>query len=351
MHSQLLALACLSLSPDAHVPTSSPTLPAVQVPYSPSNGEIAVRQLAASLEENFVFPEHGKTYAAMLRSQLAEDAYENFADAHAFAAKVTADLQAIHKDGHLRLLVAPPTGSSGPSMHGPPPGSGVRCSGWLAEGVAYIEFSAFPGDDRTLADVRTFLDEHKAATTLIVDARNHRGGGLAEMNLIFPRIFQQATVLVRMDTRLAAELAHGNPVDREAFVRKIAGPDSVVRREHYVVPDDDSTPLRQAKVILLVSGRTASAGEHLALALKRTRRAVLIGETTRGAGHFGGLMPVGGGYQAFIPVGRTFDPDTGEGWEGQGVAPDVAIPAGEALDEALRLSGVKPSGESSALSD
>lgn len=339
MHSQLLALACLSLSPDAHLPPSSPTLPAAQVPYIRSDGEIAVHQLATSLEENFVFPEHGRAYAAMLRSQLAEDAYASFADANAFAAKVTADLQAVHKDGHLRLQVAPPPGSNGPSQHGPPPGSGVKCSGWLAEGVAYIEFGAFPGDEKTLADVRMFLEEHEAATTLIVDARNHRGGGLAEMNLIFPRIFQQATVLVRMDTRLAAELEHGNPVEREAFVRKIAGPDSVVRREHYVVPSEDPTPLRQAKIILLVSGRTASAGEHLALALKRTRRATLIGETTRGAGHFGGLMPVGGGYLAFIPVGRTFDPDTGEGWEGQGVAPDVATPADEALDEALRLSG------------
>lgn len=46
------------------------------------------------------------------------------------------------------------------------------------------------------------------------------------------------------------------------------------------------------------------------------------------------------GYGAFVPVGRTFDPDTGEGWEGIGVAPDVQVPAAQALDKALELAGI-----------
>ena len=49
---------------------------------------------------------------------------------------------------------------------------------------------------------------------------------------------------------------------------------------------------------------------------------------------------MGTGYAAFIPVGRTFDPDTGESWEGSGVQPDVAVPADKALDEALKLARV-----------
>ena len=42
------------------------------------------------------------------------------------------------------------------------------------------------------------------------------------------------------------------------------------------------------------------------------------------------------GSRAFMPVGRTYDPDTGWDWEGKGVAPDVATGADEALAEALR---------------
>ena len=82
----------------------------------------------------------------------------------------------------------------------------------------------------------------------------------------------------------------------------------------------------------------------MTLALKRTHRATIIGETTAGAGHYGGQVEIGDKFQAFIPVGRTFDPDTGKDWEGTGVAPDVAVSADKALDEALTLAGVKVSG-------
>ena len=59
---------------------------------------------------------------------------------------------------------------------------------------------------------------------------------------------------------------------------------------------------------------------------------------------------MGKGYAAFIPVGRTFDPDTGESWEGTGVKPDVAVPADKALGEALKLAGVSGTGEAALAS-
>ena len=64
-----------------------------------------------------------------------------------------------------------------------------------------------------------------------------------------------------------------------------------------------------------------------------------------GGAHFGGMAPMGKAYAAFIPVGRTFDPDTGLSWEGTGVQPDVAVSADKALDEALRLAGAQVSGQ------
>jgi C-terminal processing protease CtpA/Prc len=98
-------------------------------------------------------------------------------------------------------------------------------------------------------------------------------------------------------------------------------------------------------VYLLVGKGTISVAEHFSLALKRTGRATLIGETTRGAGNYGMHFPLPGGFRAFVPFGRTFDPVTGNGWEGVGIAADVAMPSDKALDEALRLAGVERSGE------
>lgn len=339
----LLITAAVGTAPLLAQQAAAPA--AAAAPFVQAEGEAVVKELAQQLEDNFVFPDAANAYATMLRSNLASGAYSNFTDASAFAERVTADLQAVHEDRHLRLH-PPRVGTSVERVRrGPPQGAkAIDKSGWLAPGVAYIDFEMFPGDEATLAELRKFINAHKDAKALIIDARTHRGGGLAEMDMLFPELFASPTVLVGMDTRIAVEQTRGSPM-ADMRVRKIAGPEGVVRREHYVEPAAKQSGLRDAKVYLLTSNRTASAAEHLSLSLKRTGRATLIGETTRGAGHYGGQVDLGHGYAAFIPVGRTFDPDTNEGWEGTGVKPHIEVPADKALDEALKLAGVNKSAE------
>ena len=304
-------------------------------------------ELAAAVEENYVFPETGKQYAAFLRSNLAAGKYASFPDAETFAKQVTEDLRAFHKDGHLRLEVVRPEELSAPQAPngGPDDANAVAKSGWLAPGVAYVDFKGFPGNETTLAEVRKFLNTHRDAKALVIDVRHNGGGGLAETNLVFAQIFGSPTTLVDMDIRSAVEAKYGSPFDpKDPLIRRIDGPESINRREHVVVPAAQQGALKDAKVYLLTSKGTFSAAEHLSLALKRTHRATLVGEATGGGAHFGGMAPMGKGYAAFIPVGRTFDPDTGESWEGTGVKPDVAVPADKALDEALKLAGAKTTG-------
>ncbi len=349
MRSILLALAasCASAPLMAHsAPAPVPASAQEKAAFVKAQAEEVVRELAKDLEENFVFPDKAAAYSKMLRANLAAGAYSTFPDGAAFAEKLTTDLQAVHPDRHLKVR-APRKVAAGnePQRSGPPPGfKMISKSGWLADGVAYIRFEAFPGDEATVSQLKQFLAAHKDAKSLIIDARTHRGGGLREMDVLFPMLFAKPTTLVVMDTRAAVDAREGSPM-ADASVRKVAGPDGVVRREHFVVPAAAATMLRSAKVYLLTSERTASAGEHLALSLKRTGRATLVGETTRGAGHYGSVADLGHGYQAFIPVGRTFDPDNNQGWEGVGVKPDVAVPADKALDEALKLAGVNKTGE------
>ena len=345
----LAGAACVSAPLLAQASTAAPEAAQPARPaFDKADAEKSVTDLASALEENFVFPDAGKRYAAMLRANLAAGKYASFADAPAFADKVTADLQAVHKDGHLRLRVAPAElrGQAQAPNGGPANSNDVTKSGWLAPGVAYIEFDGFPGNEATVAETRKFLEAHKDAKALIIDARRNGGGGLAEMNLIFAQIFAQPTTLVTMDIRTAVEEKYGSPFGaNDPLLRRIAGPDTINRREHLVVPAAQQSGLKDAKVYLLTSKKTFSAAEHLSLSLKRTKRATLVGEATGGGAHFGGMAPMGKGYAAFIPVGRTFDPDTGQSWEGTGVAPDVAVPADKALDEALKLAGANVSGD------
>jgi hypothetical protein len=296
-----------------------------------------LEDLADKLTERFVDPAVARQYAAMLRANAASGKYAAMGDDAAFAQAVTDDLQAVHFDGHLKLLL-PGGAPATPSPFGPISESKtIEATARLTPEIAYIRLGNFLGGDEE--GIRKFLVDNADAKTLIVDVRTHRGGGLSEMDVMFPMIFDKAQVLVGMDTR--ANVA--SPLIDTPTLQRVPGPDGVVRREHRVTPAAPIGNLQKAKIYVLASGRTASAGEHFVLAMKRTHRATVIGQTTIGAGNFGGGVPVAGGFSAWIPVGRTFDPDTNKGWDYFGIAPDVPVPVEQALTKALVRSGVAKS--------
>lgn len=326
-----------------HAPT---TQAATQAPLTSAQRDEIVLALAERLETTFYSPEIAKAYAAALRTKLQAKGYEAISSRDALASVVTADLQAVNKDGHLSLRA----GAAGIAPNGQrrEEVKSIARSGWISDGVAYLEFRIFNGQEAGLAELKRFIADHSKATTLIIDVRRHYGGGKDEMDVLFPALFSKPTALLQGDARAAvAEQMPGGLETYPDFFR-VAAPAGIVRHEHRAIPPAGGGAMSKAKVYLLVSRDTVSAGEHLALALKRTGRATLIGQSTRGAGNFGRPYKLPHGFSAFVPFGRTFDPDTGEGWEGTGVRPDIQVPAEEALDEALKLSGVKLS-ENAAL--
>jgi len=333
----------------APAPASAPADVAVTAPEARSTAT----ELARKLEEGYVFPDIAKRYAETLRSNAAAGAYDGFTSGRGLAERLTADLRAVSPDNHLRVTVGgperrgppPPAAGAAPAAGSPPapqrfPFEPIEEQRVLAPGVAYIRFNGFMGTPEEVEAVRKFMTDNAAAKTLIFDARTHRGGGLEEMDVIFPYLFAKETKLVTMDTRASIERAQGAPLEESPSLRLVPTREDVVRREHYALPSRTEKRLFDAKVFVLTSGRTASAAEHFTLSLKRTHRATIVGEPTAGAGHYGGMQPVGGKFSVFIPVGRTYDPETGKGWEGAGIDPDVAVPAAEALTEALVRSGL-----------
>lgn len=306
-----------------------------------------VNDLATKLEAHYYDPAVGKKYAAMLRANAAAGNYDSIIDNKAFAKQVTDDIQAVAFDGHLKLVAKAKAAPTGGQAAAEPDGipKAIEAAERLTKDIAYIRLGRFFGEPENVAAIRKFLIDNQDAKTLIFDVRTHIGGGLDEMNAMFPLLFDKETILVGMDTRAGV----GSPLEDGPRLRRVAAPANVVRREHFVVPAAGPRPLAKAKVFVLASGRTGSAGEHFVLSLKRTHRATVIGETTYGAGNFGDNEQIAGGFSAFIPVGRTFDPDTNKGWDYVGIAPNVAVPAAEALIEALVRSGV-PKAEAQALS-
>lgn len=289
---------------------------------------------AQLLEARYLDVETGRRYAARLRTQLAAGAYADLTDPAAFGARVTADLQAVAPDRHLRLAPSEAFGRPRPAVPG---GAGPKTPEGLEEArmigdVAYMRFSLLPPAIDSGAAAKAFLLAHADARAVIIDARGLRGGSVPVMDAILPLFYERPTTLLRLEMRASGSDAGGGIAPSMA---RLPAPDGSIRLDHQVTPDATETRLRSTPVYYLTSRRTASAGEHLALALKRTGRGVLVGETTAGAGHFGSLERLPHGFAGVVPYGRTYDPDTGQGWEGRGVAPDVPTSADAALDEAL----------------
>jgi len=355
MRKQVLMAATLAaMAPLAMAQATAPA--GAEAPaYDAVEGKKAVAKLADEIEKNFVFPDTSKRYAAALRTKLAAGGYDGAADAYALAQAVTADLQAVAPDGHLAMhapggpqpqrVGQPSTQQQVGNVPLPPPP--MEKAGWIAPGIAFVRFNGFYGQPETLKAFAAFLDGHAGAKALIIDARTHRGGGLEEMDILFPRIFDKAQSVMVMDTRASVAEANG-PLPFRSLV-KVDAPAELYRNEHRVTPSSPRSPWAKTKIYYLTSPRTGSAAEHLASSFKGTKRATLIGETTAGAGHYGGTLPLGGGYSAFIPFGRSYFPG-GDGWEGTGVAPDVKVAPERALVEALTREGVAPA-EAEALSD
>ena len=210
----LMLACCAGAQATGQAVASAPAQAAVTArPFNAADAQLAITALAGSLEENFVGPETGKAYAHALRAKLAAGRYSSFDSAAAFAKAVTADLQAVWPDGHLRFFSSEAAGRfrEAPSnAAGEEPESFIEKSGWIAPGVAYISFLAFMGDERSMQGVRDFLASHSSARALIIDARNHHGGGLDEMDLIFAQIFDKPVELLTMDTRAAIDARQGS---------------------------------------------------------------------------------------------------------------------------------------------
>jgi hypothetical protein len=324
-------------------PAAAPATDPKTLPLEEGEGRAVALKLADELIKSFVFRDNAEDYAAMLRKNAAAGRYDKGTRGE-LATMMTDDLLAVHKDGHLHVMIAPPPEPAGaaeaPQRRGPPPGWPplIQAAKTIAPGIGYIRFTAFMGTDEEVAAVRKWLAENANAKTLIFDLRNHHGGGLDEQDAIFSYLFAKPTPLVKMAVakdlfdRGDSPLASGPTLKFEAQGDKMVA-------THTAIPGAD-TPLRTAKVYLLVSNKSGSAAEHFALALKSSGRATLIGEATAGANHFGGGQPLNEHFGVWMPVGRTYDIKTGKDWEGDGVAPDIAADPRQALVVALEKAGL-----------
>ncbi|MFE6817137.1 S41 family peptidase [Streptomyces sp. NPDC057677] len=282
-----------------------------------------IDETARLVSEQYVFPEIAEQVADLLRRRLAEGAYD-VDGAEELAGLVTADLQSVNGDRHLRLKhhaepVSPEQGAAtmeamrrdfDTSLGGAPL---VRLHDG---GIAVLELAPmlFPlaWAAEPLAAALTLTSRAQA---LIVDLRANRGGDPDTVAFVCSYLLDRRTHLNSM---------HWRKGDR--------------REQSWSLPHVPGARFGGSKPLyVLTSESTFSAAEELAYDLQQLGRAVVVGERTRGGAHPCKGWTVHPHLEVTVPMGRAVNPVSGTNWEGTGVQPDVLCPAADALDQARAL--------------
>jgi C-terminal processing protease CtpA/Prc len=281
--------------------------------------------LCGHMVENYVFPNVAERVCEVLRSRLGEGAYSGIRDAETFAAEVTKDLQSVNGDKHLRLLYSidpiPEEGEVG-SFDEVAYREEAALSGYgfakverLAGNIGYLDtrqlFAAEVAGQLAVAAMNLVA----STDVLIIDVRKNVGGDPHMVALLCSYLFDKPTHLNDLYWR---------PEDNTA--------------QYWSHPFVPGARFGGSKPIyVLTSGITFSGAEELSYNLQTRKRAVIVGERTKGGAHPGGRYRVDTHLKAAVPSGRAINPITDTNWEGVGITPDIETPAELAFDKAYEL--------------
>jgi hypothetical protein len=314
MRRTTLLLAALALSASHAWAQTAPVEPADR-DIDPHIRAQVIESTLEAIDRSYVFPEVAARMGDWVRERDRSGAYDAIASAREFARALTGDLQAVSRDKHLRVVFS--VGDPGR-----PPGApllrnhGFEKTEILPGNIGYIEVSSFQGTGeaaaRAAAEAMSALADTDA---LIVDLRRNGGGSPHTVAMLSSYLFDEPTHLNSLYWR-----------ERERT------------DEFWTTKDVAGRRFGQRKpVFVLTSKRTFSGAEEFSYNLKALKRATLVGETTGGGAHPGSIRRVHELFTVFVPTGRAINPITRGNWEGTGVAPDVAVPAEQALERAREL--------------
>jgi hypothetical protein len=327
--SRAVALLLVPLAGRAQAPATGPRQQ-VQSSVEVDTGVARriVERAAALAEQSYLFPDTGRMIGEHVRERLRAGAYSAPLSAGQLADRLGADLKSINGDLHLYVNFVGGGASDAPGPRivmrrpGEPPAAAditplrranyfVRSAERLAGNVGYVSIAQLNGRSeealRVFDAAMAFLQYTDA---MILDLRRTPGGDSRMSDYIASYFLADSVHTLDSYTRATNET-------RERWTAPVAG------KKRTDIP-----------LFVLVGPGTASGAEDLAFALKQTGRATLVGEKTAGAGRLTRIYPLGDGFVASIPGGRTYDPRTGMEWERTGVLPDVSVQGDAALPAA-----------------
>jgi tetratricopeptide (TPR) repeat protein len=274
------------------------------------------------LEKKYVLSNMAKQYADEFKKRYSKGCYDSYTNTKNFAEQITADLISITNDKHInfRVIEASDMGENPQSsLHHPiryhrlgiKENKGFSKLEWIEGNIGYLDIRRFYG----ISDIKDVVDAIMKllsnANAIIIDLRENGGGSGDYLSSYF----------LEHPTQLNSWYSREDDYVTEFWTSNETGIE----------------PITDVPLFLLTSKRTFSAAESFAYDLKVRKRAVVIGDSTKGGAHSVDLFKIDNHFEIYIPTARAINPVTGENWEGAGVIPDILVPAESAFDTALVL--------------
>lgn len=318
----IVALFLLRFVASAQQPAAPPDLT-----IDAATRTAVVDGLIKELNEGYVFADTAKKMEDDLRLRSANKEYDQLTSGRSFAEKLTADLQAISHDKHLRVrfsFQAIPVRSDRrePSAEEKAQfDSFVKRANYgfdraerMDGNIGYIELRGFFDPEGGAATVAAAMSMVANTDALIFDLRQNGGGDPAMVALICSYLF---------DKKVHLNDLYFRPADKT--------------EEFWTNPSVPGKKFIDKDVYILTSARTFSGAEEFSNNLKVLKRATIVGETTGGGANPGGMVRLNDHFGVFVPTGRAINPITKTNWEGVGVEPDVKVPKEQALKTAYLM--------------
>lgn len=306
---------------------------ALVLPGSMKGGSISKKEQAEIIDKissflinNYVSPETGARASEVLLTNHREGKYSEMRSAQEFAAQLDTDLQEWSNDKHLGVIYDPDwvkqmkeTGAEDEYL------TEEMIAEERARNFGFKRCEVLDGNVGFL-DIRIFFHPKYAGATavaamnllsdceaVIIDLRNN-GGGWGNMVSFLCSYFLDNEECVHLNS------VYSRPEDQYY--------------QSWTAPYVPGRIMADIPLYILTSRSTFSAAEEFCYNLKFLKRAMIVGERTRGGAHPISSKVLSDELILIVPEMTSVHPVTKANWEGVGVEPDIPATAGDAFNVA-----------------
>lgn len=298
------------------------SLKKVDIPISVAERNSIIRSVQESLAKYYVSSDVAALIVKTIEERNKKGIYARINKGSVLSDTLTRHLRELSKDEHLGLIfhldVIPPEQDKQPTEEEKDrfkrfvssQNYGFEKLERLPGNIGYMELNGFASAEWGAETAIAALNFLSNTDALIIDLRYNGGGVPGIIQLICSYFFEKPT--------------HYNSVYWREGNRT---------EQFWTMPYVPGKKYLGKPIYILTSKNTFSAPEDFAYSLQVLKRAVIIGDKTKGGANAGQVFPINEHFQIYVPIGKAVNPVTGMNWEG-GIIPNIEVKAADALKKA-----------------